>query len=220
MPNTSSSIEEKLWGNSDNLVKDLERSVNILKSLIHENKLDKQVKKRLIHHVVKRLITAKYSDEKIEHNLEENVPWNPDDARNKVYRTEIIQALAKNTTDSSDDWKAQKKKTPKKSANIESKNTKKVHSESSISDKFDRTTDRTEMDGRKARMGLRVDECEHRSSSNTPVNKSESSECFLPSKIYKKDQLKHMYVSSSTNTSSHLQKRSVQCGLDDELSSR
>ena len=117
MPNTSSSIDEKLWGDSDSLVRDLERSVNILKSLVDANKLDKQVKKRLIHHVVKRLVTAKYTDDKIERNLEENVPWNPADARNKVYRTEIIQALAKNTTDSSDDWKpSQKKKSSKKSA--------------------------------------------------------------------------------------------------------
>lgn len=117
MPNTSSSLDEKLWGDSDSLVRDLERSVNILKSLVDANKLDKQVKKRLIHHVVKRLVTAKYSDDKIEHNLEENVPWNPADARNKVYRAEIIQALAKNTTDSSDDWKpSQKKKNPKKLA--------------------------------------------------------------------------------------------------------
>lgn len=120
MPNTSSSIDEKLWGDSDSLVRDLERSVSILKSLVDANKLDKQVKRRLIHHVVKRLNSAKYTEEdKIEHNLEENVPWNPDDARNKVYRTEIIQALAKNTTDSSDDWKPtreQKKKSPKKSA--------------------------------------------------------------------------------------------------------
>lgn len=123
MPNTSSSIDEKLWGDSDSLVRDLERSVNILKSLVDANKFDKQVKKRLIHHVVKRLVTAKYTeDDKIERrDLEDNVPWNPADARNKVYRAEILQALAaKNTTDSSDDWKppapAPKKKGGKKVA--------------------------------------------------------------------------------------------------------
>jgi hypothetical protein len=116
MPNTSSSIDEKLWGNSDSLVRDIERSVNILKSLVDANKRDKHVKKRLIHHVIKRLVSAKYTDDKIEHNLEENVPWNPADARNKVYRTKIIQALAKNTTESSEDWKPlQKKKNIKKS---------------------------------------------------------------------------------------------------------
>lgn len=43
MPNTSSSIDEKLWGDSDSLVRDLERSVNILKSLVDANKCDKQV---------------------------------------------------------------------------------------------------------------------------------------------------------------------------------
>ena len=118
MPNTSSSIDEKLWGDSDSLVRDLERSVNILKSLVDAHKFDKQTKRRLIHHVIKRLVTTKYNDDKIEHDLEANVPWNPADARNKVYRTEIIQALAKNTTDSSDDWKPStsvpKKKGPSK----------------------------------------------------------------------------------------------------------
>ncbi|XP_046472039.1 uncharacterized protein [Neodiprion pinetum] len=184
MPNTSSSIDEKLWGDSDSLVRDLERSVNILKSLVDANKCDKQVKKRLIHHVVKRLVTAKYTDDKIEHNLEENVPWNPDDARKKVYRTDIIQALTKkqNTTDSSDEWKpSKKKKSPKKQLNEEVRVVDEMITlESSNSDKFDVQTDRTEMDGRKARMGLRADDCQRSSNSPTDANKSESSECFLP----------------------------------------
>ncbi|XP_033207184.1 uncharacterized protein LOC117166878 isoform X2 [Belonocnema kinseyi] len=178
MPNTSSSVDEKLWGESDSLVRDLERSVNILKSLVDANKYDKDVKKRLIHHVVKRLVTTKYTDDRIEHNLEENVPWNPDDARKKVYRSEIIQALAKkhNTTDSSDDWKPQKKKI-----------------ESSNSDKFDRNTDRTEMDGRKARMGLRTDDCGRSSNTPTDPNKSESSECFMPQRNYKSSKIKNIF---------------------------
>lgn len=119
MPNTSSSVDEKMFGEPDSLVRDLEQSVKFLKELVDANKLDKEVKKRLIHHVIKRIRSAKYTDDKIERNLEENVPWNPADARTKVYRTEIIQALAKNTTDSSDDWKpTQKKKSPKKSAPV------------------------------------------------------------------------------------------------------
>ncbi|XP_058803918.1 uncharacterized protein LOC131671478 isoform X2 [Phymastichus coffea] len=225
MPNTSSSIEEKLWGDSDSLVRDLERSIHILKGLVDANKLDKQVKKRLIHHVVKRLVTAKYTDDKIEHNLEENVPWNPADARNKVYRTEIIQALAKNTTDSSDDWKpTQKKKSPKKSAPAkESKAMKDMISmpaeiESSNSDKFDRNTDRTVMDGRKARMGLRADDCERRNSSNTPTNKSESSECFLPQRQFAKiDKMKDMFITSTSNSSPQDQNRAL---LDAVVNSR
>ena len=52
LPNSSSSVNEKLWGDSDSLVRDLERSVNILKSLVDANKCDKQVKKRLIQHVI------------------------------------------------------------------------------------------------------------------------------------------------------------------------
>lgn len=186
MPNTSSSIDEKLWGDSDSLVRDLERSVNILKSLVDANKCDKQVKKRLIHHVVKRLVTAKYTDDKIEHNLEENVPWNPDDARKKVYRTDIIQALTKkqNTTDSSEEWKPVKQKkgtSVRKQLNEEARIVDEMITlESSNSDKFDAQTDRTEMDGRKARMGLRTDDCQRSSNSPTDVNKSESSECFMP----------------------------------------
>ncbi|XP_078053791.1 uncharacterized protein LOC144479139 isoform X2 [Augochlora pura] len=181
LPNTSSSINEKLWGESDSLVRDLERSVNILKSLVDANKCDKDVRKRLIHHVVKRLITAKYTDDKIEHNLEDNVPWNPDDARNKVYRTEILQALTKKhtTSDSSGDWNHQKStacgRKPPASGRVMGKNVL-----GSSSDKIDKNTDRTETDGRKARMGLRSDDC--RRSSNTPTepDKSESSECFFP----------------------------------------
>lgn len=201
MPNTSSSIDEKLWGESDSLVRDLERSVNILKSLVDANKYDKDVKKRLIHHVVKRLVTAKYTDDKIEHNLEENVPWNPDDARKKVYRSEIIQALTKkqNTTDSSDDWKPQKKKSDAKKTEIG--RTEKmqraikeiINLESSNSDKFDRNTDRTEMDGRKARMGLRTDDCERSSNTPTDPNKSESSECFMPQRSYKPNKMKNIF---------------------------
>ncbi|XP_031787271.1 ras guanine nucleotide exchange factor R isoform X1 [Nasonia vitripennis] len=225
MPNTSSSIDEKLWGDSDNLVRDLERSVNILKSLVDANKLDKQVKKRLIHHVVKRLVTAKYTDDKIEHNLEENVPWNPADARNKVYRTEIIQALAKNTTDSSDDWKpSQKKKSPKKTVPTqEARAIKEIINipaeiESSNSDKFDRNTDRTVMDGRKARMGLRADDCDRRCSSNTPTNKSESSECFLPQRAYNKNaKIKNMFITSTSNSSPQDQNRAL---LDAVVNSR
>ena len=202
MPNTSSSIDEKLWGESDSLVRDLERSVNILKSLVDANKCDKDVKKRLIHHVVKRLVTAKYTDDKIEHNLEENVPWNPDDARKKVCRSEIIQALAKkrNTTDSSDDWKPQKKKseTVKKSDLIRTETVARaikeiINLESSTSDKFDRNTDRTEMDGRKARMGLRTDDCERSSNTPTDPNKSESSECFMPQRSYKPSKMKNIF---------------------------
>ncbi|XP_076295546.1 uncharacterized protein LOC143216415 isoform X1 [Lasioglossum baleicum] len=181
LPNTSSSINEKLWGDSDSLVRDLERSVNILKSLVDANKCDKDVRKRLIHHVVKRLISAKYTDDKIEHNLEDNVPWNPDDARNKVYRTEILQALTKKhtTSDSSGDWGHQKSTAcGRKVAGSGRVLGKEVLGSSS--DKTDKNTDRTETDGRKARMGLRLDDC--RRSSNTPTepDKSESSECFFP----------------------------------------
>lgn len=189
MPNTSSSIDEKLWGDSDSLVRDLERSVNILKSLVDAKKCDKQVKKRLIHHVVKRLVTAKYTDDKIEHDLEENVPWNPDDARKKVYRADIIQALTKkqNATDSSEEWKpAKKKKGPAAAAKKQLDDEVRlvgemITPESSNSEKFDAQTDRTETDGRKARMGLRInDDCRRSSDSPTDANKSESSECFMP----------------------------------------
>lgn len=181
LPNSSSSVNEKLWGDSDSLVRDLERSVNILKSLVDANKCDKQVKKRLIQHVIKRLVTAKYTDDKIEHNLEDNVPWNPDDARNKVYRAELLQALTNkhSTTESSDEWNSQKKDiSMQKSAGTTSDVIKEVALGSSNSDKFDRHTDRTEMDGRKARLGLRTDDCQR--SSNTDHDKSESSECFVP----------------------------------------
>ncbi|XP_076376777.1 uncharacterized protein LOC143259237 isoform X2 [Megalopta genalis] len=181
LPNTSSSINEKLWGDSDSLVRDLERSVNILKSLVDANKCDKDVRKRLIHHVVKRLVTAKYTDDKIEHNLEDNVPWNPDDARNKVYRTEILQALTKKhtTSDSSGDWNHQKSaacgRKAAASGRVMGKNVL-----GSSSDKIDKNTDRTETDGRKARMGLRSDDCRRSSNTQTEPDKSESSECFFP----------------------------------------
>ncbi|XP_066582427.1 uncharacterized protein [Prorops nasuta] len=198
VPNTSSSIDEKLWGDSDSLVRDLERSVNILRSLVDANKCDKHVKKRLIHHVVKRLVTAKYTDDKIEHNLEDNVPWNPDDARNKVYRTEILQALTEkhSTTDSSDDWKPRKQKDCTKKPVQNDRNRERmveVVLDSSNSDKFDRHTDRTEMDGRKARMGLRTDDCQHNIHSPTDVEKSESSECFFPQRSHKTSKAKNIF---------------------------
>lgn len=188
LPNSSSSVNEKLWGDSDSLVRDLERSVNILKSLVDANKCDKQVKKRLIQHVVKRLVTAKYMDDRIEHNLEDNVPWNPDDARNKVYRTELLQVLAKkhSTTESSDEWNLRKKDmSTQKSVGTTSDVIKDVALESSNSDKFDRHTDRTEMDGRKARLGLRTDDCQQSSNTPTDPDKSESSECFVPQRNHK-----------------------------------
>ncbi|XP_014486839.1 PREDICTED: uncharacterized protein LOC106750782 [Dinoponera quadriceps] len=189
LPNSSSSINEKLWGDSDSLVRDLERSVNILKSLVDANKCDKQVKKRLIQHVIKRLVTARYTDDRIEHNLEDNVPWNPDDARNKVYRAELLQALAKkhSTTESSDEWNLRKKDTStQKSAGTASDVIKEVSAlESSNSDKFDRHTDRMEMDGRKARLGLRTDDCQQSGNTTTDPDKSESSECFVPQRNHK-----------------------------------
>ncbi|KAL6263500.1 hypothetical protein P5V15_006291 [Pogonomyrmex californicus] len=188
LPNSSSSVNDKLWGDSDSLVRDLERSVNILKSLVDANKCDKQVKKRLIQHVIKRLVTAKYTDDKIEHNLEDNVPWNPDDARNKVYRAELLQALANkhSTTESSDEWNLQKKDASmQKSLGTTSDMIKEVALESSNSDKFDRHTDRTEMDGRKARLGLRTDDCQQTSNTPTDPDKSESSECFVPQRNHK-----------------------------------
>ncbi|XP_014211925.1 uncharacterized protein LOC106641867 [Copidosoma floridanum] len=218
MPNTSSSIDEKLWGDSDSLVRDLERSVSILKSLLDANKFNKPVKSRLIHHVVKRLRNAQYAEnDTIEHNLEDNVPWNPDDARSKVYRAEIIQALVKNTTDSSDDWKPareQKKKNLKKLAPTkEARDMKEIINmsatiESSNSDNFDRNIDQTEMDGRKARMGLRTDDCSRRGRFNTPTNKSESSECFLPQRGRKKNKmLKDIFITSTSNSSAQNQNR-------------
>lgn len=188
LPNSSSSVNDKLWGDSDSLVRDLERSVNILKSLVDANKCDKQVKKRLIQHVIKRLVTAKYTDDKIEHNLEDNIPWNPDDARNKVYRAELLQALANkhSTTESSDEWNLRKKDASmQKSMGTASDVIKEVTLESSNSDKFDRHTDRTEMDGRKARLGLRTDDCQQTSNTPTDPDKSESSECFVPQRNHK-----------------------------------
>ncbi|XP_032665677.1 uncharacterized protein LOC116841628 isoform X2 [Odontomachus brunneus] len=196
LPNSSSSINEKLWGDSDSLVRDLERSVNILKSLVDANKCDKQVKKRLIQHVIKRLVTAKYTDDRIEHNLEDNVPWNPDDARNKVYRAELLQALAKkhSTTESSDEWNLRKKDTStQKSAGTTSDVIKEVALESSNSDKFDRHTDRTEMDGRKARLGLRTDDCQQSSNTTTDPDKSESSECFVPQRNHKNTKVNEIF---------------------------
>ncbi|KAF7414091.1 hypothetical protein HZH68_002580 [Vespula germanica] len=194
-PNTSSSLSEKLWGDSDSLVRDLERSVNILKSLVDANKCDKQVKKRLIHHVVKRLITARYADDKIEHNLEDNVPWNPDDARQKVYQAEILHALTKkhSTTASSDNWK-----TSTKNCSIPKsmKNDQEITQEtlaSSNSDKFDGNTDRTETDGRKARMGLRTDDCQQSSNIPTEADRSESSECFVPQQNQKGNKIKNTF---------------------------
>nr|XP_012143909.1 PREDICTED: uncharacterized protein LOC105662871 [Megachile rotundata] len=212
LPNTSSSINEKLWGDSDSLVKDLERSVSILKSLVDANKCDKEVKKRLIHHVVKRLITAKYTDDKIEHNLEDNVPWNPDDARQKVYGAEIFQALTKkhNTSDSSVDWNPQKGMARDKSARNGRSITKDVTLDSS-SDKMDKNTDRTETDGRKARMGLRLDDCRRSNNTTTDPDKSESSDCFFPQRARKGNKVQDIFCvkercklsqgdSSTTNT--------------------
>ncbi|XP_034178875.2 uncharacterized protein LOC117603644 isoform X1 [Osmia lignaria lignaria] len=212
LPNTSSSINEKLWGDSDSLVRDLERSVNILKSLVDANKCDKEVKKRLIHHVVKRLITAKYTDDKIEHNLEDNVPWNPDDARQKVYGAEIFQALTKkhNTSDSSADWNPQKGMTRDKSTRTGRGIAKDVTLDSS-SDKMDKNTDRTETDGRKARMGLRLDDCHRSSNTTTDPEKSESSDCFFPQRGRKGNKVQDIFCvkercklsqgdSSTTNT--------------------
>ncbi|XP_053977681.1 uncharacterized protein LOC128875810 [Hylaeus volcanicus] len=196
LPNTSSSINEKLWGDSDSLVRDLERSVNILKSLVDANKCDKEVKKRLIHHVVKRLITAKYTDDKIEHNLEDNIPWNPENARNKVYRTEILEALTKKhtTSDSSAEWNTQKEKARGRNptGNTRGGLTKEVNLGSS-SDKIDKNTDRTENDGRKARMGLRSDDCHPSSNTPTDPEKSESSECFFPQRGRKSNKLQSIF---------------------------
>ena len=92
-----------------------------------------------------------------------------------------------------------------------------VNSETSVSDKFDRNTDRIVMDGRKARMGLRVDECGQRSTSNTPINKSESSECFVPHVSCSNDKVKNMFVNSSTNSSTQILSGAM---LDERASSR
>lgn len=90
--------------------------------------------------------------------------------------------------------------------------------ESSNSDKFDRNTDRTVMDGRKARMGLRTDDCDRRSSSNTPTNKSESSECFMPQRGYNKNsKMKDMFMTSTSNSSPQDQNRAL---LDAVVNSR
>ncbi|XP_017758161.1 PREDICTED: uncharacterized protein LOC108549329 [Eufriesea mexicana] len=193
LPNTSSSINEKLWGDSDSLVRDLERSVNILKSLVDANKCDKEVKKRLIHHVVKRLITAKYTDDKIEHNLEDNVPWNPDDARSNVYGREILQALSKqrNTSDSSREWNSQKEIQGKCVRN--GRDIMKDIALESSSDKIDKNTDRTETDGRKARLGLRSDDCHRSSNTITDPDKSGSSECFFPQRNRKGNKVQDIF---------------------------
>lgn len=171
------------------------------------------MKKRLIHHVIKRLVTAKYTEDRIEHDLEENVPWNPADTRDKVYRNDIIQALVSNkqqqqhTTDSSaEDWRPRKRNSargnsasPKKSQSKETRVLKEMielaasSRESTMnSDKFpfDGHTDRTLMDGRKARMGLRSED--QRRDTNTDGEKSQSSECFMP-------QLKNQHKNKSTN---------------------
>ena len=59
------------------------------------------------------------------------------------------------------------------------------------------------MDGRKARMGLRVDDCDRQCSSNTPTHKSESSECFLPQRSFnnKNEKIKDMFITSTSNSS-------------------
>ncbi|XP_063992912.1 uncharacterized protein LOC135170786 [Diachasmimorpha longicaudata] len=221
MPNTSSSLDEKLWGDSDSLLQDLERSLNILKSLVDANKCDKHVKKRLIHHVIKRLVSTKYTDDKISHDLEETVPWNPDNARNKVYRTEIIQALAKkqkpsnSTEESSEDWKPRKTSSFTKKPQDNSRTLKEMIqlvASSENSDLFEgRHTDRTDVmqDGRKARMGLRSED-RHRHLQREPTldtEKSESSECFLPQQITYKTKVENKTGSagktpSSVNTTS------------------
>ncbi|KAK0162454.1 hypothetical protein PV327_006229 [Microctonus hyperodae] len=224
MPNTSSSFDEKFWGDSGNLLRDLECSLHVLKSLVDANKCDKQVKKRLIHHVMKRLVTAKFTDDKIEHDLADNVPWNPDDTRTKVYRTEIIQALANkqkqqqqqlqqnSTADTDDDddddddereageteeWKVTRIRSyGKRTQNVVRERRKIIDLVMSTenSDIFEeRNTDRTDamQDGRKARMGLRSDDRhrhhhhhhhqqQQRKNMIIDMNKSESSECFLP----------------------------------------
>ncbi|XP_034945482.1 uncharacterized protein [Chelonus insularis] len=201
IPNTSSSLDEKLWEDSNSLLRDLERSLNILKSLINTDKYDKQVKKRLIHHVIKRLVTARYSDDKIEHNLDENVPWNPDNARNKIYCTEIIQALAKkqnqdSTEESFENWKLNRQDfLYNKTTTNQSTNFSEVinFASSEDSDAFEeRTTDKTDgmQDGRKARLGLRSNDKynhprhyhKYKIEDHTIVDtdKSISSECFLP----------------------------------------
>ncbi|XP_011497239.1 PREDICTED: uncharacterized protein LOC105361685 [Ceratosolen solmsi marchali] len=205
VPNTSSSVDEKLWGNSNSLVHDIERSVNILKSLVDANKLDKHVKKRLIHHVIKRLVNAKYTDDQIKHNLEENVPWDPAEGRNKVHQAEILQALAKNITESSEDLKPlQKRKNIKKSASTNEFSTIKdiinipTEIESSNSDKLDRNIDRTTIDGRNASVGLQDDDC-NKHSSNLLITKSESSECFLPQQRYNKNnKMKDIFITSTS----------------------
>ncbi|XP_015111144.1 uncharacterized protein LOC107037225 [Diachasma alloeum] len=219
MPNTSSSLDEKLWGESDSLLQDLERSLNILKSLVDANKCDKHVKKRLIHHVIKRLVSAKYTDDKISHDLEETVPWNPDNARNKVYRTEIIQALAKkqkpsnSTEESSEDWKPRKTSSYSKKPQDNSRVLKEMIqlvASSENSDLFEgRHTDRTDgmQDGRKARMGLRSEDRHRHLQREVPLDteKSESSECFLPQQMTYKSKVENKTGSvgktpSSANT--------------------
>lgn len=191
MPNTSSSLEEKLWGTSDSLLCDLEKSLKILQSLVNANKCDKQTRERFIHHVVNRLVSANYTDDKLEENSNSNSKetslWNSEDDKKKVYRQK------KTTTDSSEDWRPQRKKEVCK----KDKQKKKIAAESS-SDKFDRNTDRTETDGRKARMGLRADDC---------YQKSESSDCFVPPRGYgkmSKSERKDSTSLSITNQESEL----------------
>lgn len=56
------------------------------------------------------------------------------------------------------------------------------------------------MDGRKARMGLH--DCGRRDSRDSPTDKSESSECFLPQRGFNKnDKLKDVFVTSTSNSS-------------------
>lgn len=212
LPNSSSSVNEKLWGDSDSLVRDLERSVNILKSLVDANKCDKEVKKRLIQHVIKRLVTAKYTEDQIEHNLEDNIPWNPDDARNKVYRNELLQALAtkQSTTESSDEWNHRKKNTStQKLVGAAGDVIKEVVLESSASDKFDRHTDRTEIDGRKARLGLRTDDSQRNSNTPTDPDKSESSECFVPQRNHKHGKVNDIFCFKDNRKLSCRQSNSI-----------
>lgn len=178
MPNTSSSVDEKLWGGEpDSLVRDLERSVNVLKSLVDANKLDQKARKRLIHHVVKRLVTANFPED----GVEADSAWKPDESS----RQKMFQAFTKkqSVTDSSDEWKLSRSKKPVQNGNAES----------SISDKFDGHTDRTETDGRKARMGLRIDDC-------NSSNKSVSSDCFLLPRSYKSSKSKSAYSMKKKST--------------------
>lgn len=74
------------------------------------------------------------------------------------------------------------------------------------------------MDGRKARMGLRTDDCDRRSSSNIATNKSESSECFLPQRPFNKmEKVKDVFITSTSNSSPQDQNRVL---LDTVVNSR